>query len=589
MIKRNFTTVALATSVMFALQAAETQPIFQWGKVFDGPTSAGDQGTDIALAPNGDVYWMNTAGSNESTGLDINYDGQLLFNGGNYNTGSSYCNNLCIIKTDGNGSKLWTVYTNTSDFYSNNGGISVTSDGGVIFAAKVRHNDGMLTDPIRFVYQGGTYEIPWTAERRYASLVIGKISADGKVLWVRQYKLDTTPAPKASGTYADFTPDALHSVYVATDDADNIYVAGNYRNPFHFVDKNGKETLLTPHNTKSWTGDSQTVCGDMFVVKLDPDGYYLKSLTTTGEAGAEIIGDINWHRGNLYCAGYIVDGNGTQVSLGGNALSPSEVMSPTLFSLTQELEVNWVNCMPAEKVDGKMGWQNYSITVSGDVLWLATQFNLKITDIKTGVSLTSTQGAIREGGLLKFDARSGGLVKAVTSRTDFSTAPMNGLTGYLHVLVPPAEADKGKVYVFGYVMNTQVGAFIRTYDANTLAPDIDHCWSIVTGSGIPSVQTIVQEKTSNFIYSTVRSNKVFKPFGGSESIAPRNWGIYMSKFKLPGEGSGVTAPSQEKEVVNVRYYDYSGRAIAVTPDKGMYVKVEILSDGTSRSSKVVIR
>ncbi|MDE5632944.1 MAG: hypothetical protein K2I54_09080, partial [Muribaculaceae bacterium] len=83
---------------------------YSWGSLIDGPTSAGDQSTDIAIGKKGGIYWFGTYGSNDANGLDINYDGEFLFTGASY-SGTSQNANFTLLKTDADGHKQWAVYS----------------------------------------------------------------------------------------------------------------------------------------------------------------------------------------------------------------------------------------------------------------------------------------------------------------------------------------------------------------------------------------------------------------------------------------------------------------------------------------------
>lgn len=220
---------ALIAGLMASSAFAADDICARWVKAFDGKTSAGDNGTEIAIDTNGNALFLNTLGSKEGA-TDIYFGGQLLFEGGPY-IGTSNDNNFDLTKVDAAGNPLWTIYTKSGDCASSQGGVAIAADGGVVFVAKVRQTDGK-TDPVTFVdATGATFDITFDSKKRYYCLVIAKANADGKITWIKKIDVDHGKAPASDN---DFTAEAIYCRGVAVAQDGNIFIGGNFRMPVLF-------------------------------------------------------------------------------------------------------------------------------------------------------------------------------------------------------------------------------------------------------------------------------------------------------------------------------------------------------------------
>lgn len=565
-------------SVMLTLGlCAETPgaPVAAWGNLIDGGTAAGDQATDIALDGSGDVYWFGTYGTNASF-PEIKYAGTLLYEGALLESGTTQNNNFTLLKTNAAGEKLWCVYSNSGDFANNNGFCASTPDGGVVTISKVRHTEGMLDTPITLVQADGTpYEFEWSVDRRHYYMMVTKFSGEGTLLWNRVITFSTEPGPAASGNNADFWADVFTPGTGAVDSEGNIYIPLNYRNPMTVTRADNSSVTLTPANTASWNGDTQTVAGDFLILSLDSEGYYRDNLQLTGMCSASYCQKLVCQGERLYAQGYIV-GSGDNVLKAGDAtLAPSNIMSPVLLCMDTDLNVVWGKCYKGEQVAGKNAIQNCGITVAGDALYMCGQYNLKFSDPDDPSKfVASTQGAIREGFLLKVDATDGKWLAARDSRDDEwdnpSAIAKTGLTGYLKPIVNTAVPET--VYVYGYVMNANVGVFLRGYNTETLTGDLEQQYNIITGGGVPSAICAIFETGNSALYVNARGNKAFTLLDGETTDAPSGWGILAARFNLPSRATDIDGlPAISLSDSRVEYYTLQG--IRVTnPTGGLYLR-----------------
>lgn len=583
--------LTFCAAVLALTAAAGTTPGLQsaWANIIDGPTAAGDQATDVAIGKKGGVYWLGNYGSNDADGLDISYAGEVIFSGAAY-SGTSNNGNLTLIKTDADGNRQWVVYSNSGDFANNSGGVVPTADGGAVVVAKVRHTDGYTDRNIALVdATGAKTEAQWTCERRYYRMMIFKVTAEGAISWLRMADASTEPREGATGHYVDFWADTFNLNKVAGDDSDNIYIALNYRTPFTFAKADGTVTL-TPTGTglQTWNGDSQNTVGDFLLLGLDADGYYRNSLTLEGTSTATYCQDIEFDNGKLYVLGY-AKSDGTPLKAGDISMATTSdgVFNPIIMSTDTSLKPLWAKCLKGEAVGGKQGYQNCGITAVGGTLWLCGQYNLKITDPgEAAKTVASSQGSVREGFIIKFDAADGTWLAARNSRDDDWNEPVaqakTGLTGYFKVLQNPTHTNY--IYVYGYVMNANVGVFLRRYDATTLEGDLAEGQNnIVTKGGVPSSQVIAYDEKDGSAYLTARGNQAFGLYDGSTTAAPVKWGILAAKVELPADmTTGIEGIEADDTDAAAEYYNLQGIRVA-NPSNGIFIRRQ-----GSRTTKVAL-
>lgn len=564
---KSFISCALALGMTMSAGAV-TDPTLAWGKLFDGTTAAGDNNTAIAIGTDNTVYWYNTLGSTDAA-RDLYFGGEKIFEGAPY-TGTSNNGNFALTKTDAQGNALWTVYSNSGDFASSQGNLAVDEDGSIIFTAKVRHTDGHLDSPVTFVDATGTATQVGTAIEgsRYYFLILGKISADGELLWTR-----TIEPARTIGD--DSLTDAVttSSVVLA---GGNIFIGGSFARELTFEKTGNTTATISSVSTADWTKSGTE--RDLYIAKFDTDGYFTAALTNTGNKMKTVnVLSIDADNDVLYVNGVITalsDGE-TTATLGDKTLNAGTFNSCFTTAVNPaDLSVNWASSLTNAGVDGKGDYQNASINVVGDNVWIAAMGNGTFTCAEDQTkTFTTVTGNTREGFLIKYD-RQGNLMGATTSRADYSTT---GLTGYLNTFENPRLP--GKVYVFGYTMTGAPSVFIRAYDAETLTSDESTAWNIITGGGVPTGQAAVFNSDEPAAYVAARGNKAFVPMGGEESAAPEKWAIYAARFNMPdsflssissvatqpdltvtGAHGMLTAASSQPCTVNV--FDITGRLVA---------------------------
>lgn len=550
----------------FCSYAQPTEPVFQWGNLLTGMVGQ-DQTRGIATYGTDAVYWMAHNGSANGD-LDVTYGGTLLYNGAEYE-GTSANKNLTILKTNAAGEEQWVIHSEAGDFITNEGSVAVDKDGNLVIFGAVRHTDLKYENGINIIdAKGNKTELGWNVgDRRNVRLFLATATPEGEILWARSYDVSTAPAPKADGTRADFTADAVNAYALALDAENNIYIGGRYRNPLYFPKANGETVTLNPKNVSTWNGDAQQTTGDLYVVKLDAEGNYLAHLEETGdEVGVTYTWDLAEKDGYIYLSGY-AKGEGT-IKLGGVSLTSNQYVCPIVAKLDKDLKPEWAELLPGGAVGGKNAVQSVGMTVSKSNIWLAGMYNGTISSPSNEADLVqSTQGNIREGFIIKLDAADGSWLGGANSRSEFN---QNYLTGYLRVIDEDATQNN-EIMVYGYAMNATAGIFLRSYNAETLVGEPDKSWSVITGGGVPTAIDIAYVPELATAYMTVRGNKAFTPMGGEASEAISGYTNYLSRFDLPApiQTSQVNIEEETSEAV---YYNLQGLRVDEPTAPGLYIR-----------------
>lgn len=605
----------MMAGAMFTCSASTDVPTSIFGKVFDSATSAGDQSQGVCIGADNNVYWHLIGGTTNSI-RDIYYDGKVLFQGADYTpSGTSQNNNLCILKTDQTGNTIWKLYSTTCDYAANQGNIAPLSDGGVVFSAKVRNTDDggsgdFLWNDVTLVDgKGQTHTFPFKHDtsdtRRFYQIVVGRISSDGELLWLKSFQADRFGINDTAKS--TFISDAISCPALAADNDDNIYFGGNYRTRISISYSSGSQDLR-PHNADNLTSDSQIAAGDMYVIKLrGTDGDYINSGVTTltsGKVTSETLNALTWHDGTLY-AQTLMLGEGAELYYKNqnSSFRLEGQFSPVLMALGSTLEPKWITPIKGETISGKYGFQNCGISVYGDNLWLTGMFDgILSTDDTHTIASTPTTPSVREGFIIKFDATTGEWVKGVSSRDSYPVSlgtGYNALAGYFKAIQNPEHPEN--VYVFGYQMNNNIGVFLRTYNATSLESDPSTSWTLAKGN-MPTCQSIAYNPEDGKIFITARSNRAFTLYGGSTVENPTNtWAILLAGYQMPDTflqtNIVTTATSQDNLVIKsernslvitnsgtsarIEVFDMTGRrviscvapegTISIPLEKGMYI------------------
>jgi len=541
--KKILTTIlaVMATLVVWADMSEDVNT--RWAKFLDskGP----DMGQYLTMGQNA-LFFVSNTGTTIGDGgsgwpkdytdptASIYYDGQYIGHGAYYE-GASHNLNFNLLKTDLDGNMQWCVYSTCGEVASNNGGVVATSDGGVIVAFKMRHTLNMNTlKPTLVDASGAEWTIDWVLDSeeasRYYRGFLMKTDAQGNIQWIRAIDVDTTPQPAATGNNTSGTWDVLQLNSLVGDDAGNIYLAGRYVNPITFQGQNGS-TTITPHNTEGWNGDSQVSVGDIFIAKMDDDGYLTDILTTTGKAYLETMPVLDFSSGDLIL-NFIAKGStsGTDaISLDGHEVTlPTDQQCMITAKMTGDFKVDWVRKFTGEPVGGRnCVMQNNHIYIAGNNLWLTGMGNFVLRDDESDQSIATTTGTVREGYIIKCDLQSGVWIKATTSRNAIPS--YSGITGWLGGF----ESEE-HFYTYGYNWGG-LGVHLAEWDKEQLTLS-QYCTLIKGGQ-----QTIANEMLAhgNILYTISRAKETtvsgyeLQTINSSDTLHTMDWGVLFSAFELP--------------------------------------------------------
>ena len=375
------------------------QPEALWGKAVQAAKVTG--GSDFQLSADGSVYMIGNAATRTeeefvSFGSDNIAPGSL-YRGTNANSSVAM---ILLSKLTADGQPLWTVYSKDADAMSNSMFVQPVSDGVVAFIG-LRHVDkGCTHSPCFIDASGRQVSLDWVqasdADKRYYIAIVMKVSTDGNIQWLR--KIDVAH---------DVSTQSIYVSALAVDAGGCLYLAGQQREAFTLKKSDGTEVTIAPHNTDGWNGSSSA--GDLFVIKLDKNGYYLDHLQTVGSATFVTLQQMTLSKGKLYVMGYVVpDGTNHQIALGGKTMMlENEFATPFTACLNTDLTAVWAQTY--QSGDKGFTLQTPTLHVSSDALWLAGMGAVSLTT-KDGKLMVIGENMSRVATLLKFDAANGDLL-----------------------------------------------------------------------------------------------------------------------------------------------------------------------------------
>ena len=416
----------LAAALTLPIVAQE--PVALWGKAVQTQKITG--GSDLSLATDGGLYVIGNASTRTeeeyvTLGSDNIAPGSL-YRGTNVNSSVQM---IFLTKLTADGQPQWTVYSKDADAMSNSLFVQQVSDGVVVFMG-LRHVEKGATHTPYFVDAANKqFSLDWALETdaatRYYIAVVMKVSNEGIIQWVRKIEAD-----HSAGNQAIY-PNAL-----CVDDAGNIYLAGQQRAALTLKKNDQTDVVLAAHNADDWDGSASV--GDLFVIKLNKEGYYQDHLQTVGSATYVTLLDMQYANEKLYTVGYITpSADNHSVSLGGKAmtLADNNFSMPFAACLHTDLTAEWAQAYTSSAKGFNM--QQPTLYVNKSHLWWAGMGTTSLTTT-AGKQLVIGENMNRVATLLKIDASNGDL-------TDGYLKPLFQ-TGYFGLM----EDTEGSIYAAGY-------------------------------------------------------------------------------------------------------------------------------------------
>lgn len=555
MIKK-ITFLMLAALTLTVSASADDNLTFNWAHSVDGETTAGDNVNGVYKAADGNYFAVTTFGTTSSA-LNVKVDGETLTDAsgnaieGSHYTGTSNNANLLLQKVDAQtGSIAWFVYTKKGDVDNSYTPVAATADGGVVIAVKCRawvEADG-LDNLLEVVdAQGNTTTVKdmGTVSGEYRYLIV-KLNADGKLEWTRLIAgLLVNKGEKIDESYTSALKSATkNNLYVYGMDVDeegNIYLCGNFRTKMSLKDKEGKVVTLVAKNNSSWTGDSQTVMGDLFLLKLTNEGYIDKSLTAEGTASCAFFDNVVYNNGNLYLNGR-VKGDGTEMTVGGKAVNASADFQTMIVASVKasDLTVNYLKTFTSvANKSNKFVLQNKNAQFVGGSVYFTGLINGGWAKEGSTEAFLNTGATQLKGYVLKLDPETGDVQNSYV-KTD------GGIGGFFGVYV-----GTNNTYAFGYDMGS--GAILSKISNSTYtANDTTICtFGTVALLGKPLIDG------DNFVM--INRGKSTATFAGTDkSFKCTNWGLVYYSYKINDEVSSVSNIAANKGVGNYDVYTVGG-------------------------------
>lgn len=524
-------------------QDAQSPITFNWAHSVDGATDAGDGALGIVKGTDGDYFVASTFGTTNSA-LNIKFDGETLLGldgkpvEGSPYEGTSMNANLLLQKVSNTGSVVWNLYSKKG--YISDAQFAATADGGLVAAVKTRawYTGAGLDNLLEIVDGTGattTIKDMWTSASEYRFLIL-KIDADGKLVWSRlafgdvQFKNEVLSASVAVKDNAKIN-------CCAVDEAGNVYLAGNFTTSLYFKKEDGTLATLVSKNNSKWDGKASTN-GDLFLVKLDANGYFVNNLGTDGTAKLAMFDKMVYNDGKLYLDGR-VQSDGAVMKVGGKEVAASTTTQTQILASvnTSDLSVNYVNVLASE---GAVTIQNKNAQfVNGKVYFTGL---LKGTWLNGSEKLVSTTAL--NGYVLEMDPATGNISHAVTSG--------NGIFGIY--------ANDKVIYAFGYAASKAVltPISVDTWKAETAIPVCTY--GTIAIMGTPAIDG------DNLVMMTrggkARSNVDATFAGTDKTFSLYVWGVVYFSYNLNPSTTDINSAK-----VNA-----GSKAVDVYTTDGIFVK-----------------
>lgn len=556
MVKRFTSILFLFLSAVLTVSADELPATFQWAHSVDGNTRAGDNAIDVKVSKDGYYYVASAFGSanNQDNAMNLWFDGEQMKNGkgelivgGQYTEGNSYNSNVLIQKVQRDGTVVWSGYTNKGESYANDCQITPTNDGGVLLVLKARgwvEADG-INNILGYVDSKGdatvfTDEDNLKGEYRYQLL---KLNADGTVEWRKEFagKVTTPEGVEAKNN--------MYIYGVTVDEQDNIYLSGNFRTEITLYGRDSSTPVtLTPKNVTGWNGDSQKTVGDMFLVKLDKEGYYVNSLLAEGTASLAYLDRMVYNNGMLYLDGRVT-GDGTTLTLGGKEINASSTFQTEFLVSVKasDLTVGYLNVLTSVgNVQSRFVLQNKGTQYLNGKVYYTGSVNGSWNQ-GTETLLTNYSSKMLKGFVLQVNPTTGKVENAYI-RTD------GGIGGYFGVY----EGEEN-IYASGYDFNS--GAIITPITKSTFEAQES---TVTCKYGTVGIMVPPAVDGENFIIAhrggkanTFTNTATF--YGTDLSFSNlKCWGAVYYCYKMSDVLSGINDAITENESATTNVYTLGG-------------------------------
>lgn len=483
------------------------------------------QGNQMVLAQDGGLYCIGNIGSTTAEQMTVLTDGT---NATNLAQGIDYSGNganqgLLIMKLSADGELVWTVAQTNGEAAVNENWVAATADGGLVALVNMRHTEGHLGDNITIKdAKGNNFDYEWTVEARSFRSFIIKIDADGGIEWTREIEANSTADEATYPAWSQTSRNigqGIKTYALDIDNEDNIYVGG-----LMCATLTTDGVTIPVHNVASWNGNAQTTVGNMFVIKFDQDGNYVKHLVSEGEATQENVRALKVVGNKLYMAAWIAGVAGTEFSIGGKSVTPATVNgSWALAELDTNLNVNWLQFY--ESTISGSAWQMPTMTITGDHIYLMGTAKYGYTIGETNYTNTPANKA-RQSWLMQFDRSNGNATTATVLATGSMEMQHGFFGGY--------EGTDGNFYAIerGLTPSASFGSELILYKFNQETLEIVDNVQLALGSC--DGQSLVTDGTRVYVMNRFGNKNEAISFYNSEitfSSLSFVWG--QSAYEVP--------------------------------------------------------
>ena len=488
------------------------------------------QGNQMVLAQDGGLYCIGNIGSTTAEQMTVLTDTVLTdgTNATNLAQGIDYSGNsanqgLLIMKLSADGELVWTVAQTNGEAAVNENWVAATADGGLVALVNLRHTEGHLSDNITIKdAKGNNFDYEWMVENRSFRSFIIKIDADGGIEWTREIEANATADEATYPAWSQTSRNigqGIKTYALDIDNEGNIYVGG-----LMCATLTTDGVTIPVHNVASWNGNAQTTVGNMFVIKFDQDGNYVKHLVSEGEATQENVRALKVVGNKLYMAAWIAGVAGTEFSIGGKSVTPATVNgSWALAELDTNLNVNWLQFY--ESTISGSAWQMPTMTITGDHIYLMGTAKYGYTIGETNYTNTPANKA-RQSWLMQFDRSNGN----ATAATVLATGKMQMQHGFFGGY----EGTDGNFYAIerGLTPSASFGSEMILYKFNQETLESDDNVQLALGSC--DGQSLVTDGTRVYVMNRFGNKNEAISFYNSEitfSSLSFVWG--QSAYEVP--------------------------------------------------------
>lgn len=546
-------TFLLVAVLAFAMSARAEFLTFNWAHMVDGATTAGDNVVTMLKASDSNLIVVTSFGTRDDSQY-VSFDGTTIAGvdgqpiiGGTYDTsaGNSYNRNLLVQKVGADGTVKWMLYSKKGDV-DQNSVYAATNDGGFVGVIKTRAwqaGDG-LDNLIEIVDSKGattTIKDMGTVSGEYRFLMV-KISSEGVLEWSRLISGYVDPTITKTAT-----KDNAYVNGLAVDENNNIYLGGNFRTQLNFKKSDGTTVTLTAKNNVGWTGDSQSVIGDLFLAKFDADGYYENCLLADGTATLAFVDCVAYIDGKIYFNGRVT-GDGTTIKLGDYTINASTTLQTAYICSVNasDLSVNYVTTLPSvANKKNRFVLQNKNVQVIDGKLYFTGLINggWRLEGAESDLINTNDAQSQLKGYVLEFDPTTGAVGAAGVLTT-------SGISAFFGVY--PGDQY---FYAFGYNMTS--GALLQVLDKVTLEPlgsgDVICKYGTVAMCGAPVYDTTTK---TFFMMNRGRANATF--LNTDVTLSGSYWGAVYYSYTIDETLANVSSIKANNGNVNYDVYTTTG-------------------------------